>query len=90
MQQGPVPSQNPLNAAASQAMHAARESKSPVMEKLAIGTMILSAVVSTALGVVQVVRMMKHDDEKAEEKAYKRLKAELDQRERVASHGRER
>ena len=88
MQHGPNPHHNPLGDAAQQAMHAARETKSPLMEKLAIGTMIFSAVVSTGLGVVQVVRMMRHDEEKAEEKAYRRLKAELEKQERETHHGR--
>jgi hypothetical protein len=77
----PTP-QNPLSAAARETMAAARETKSPLMEKLAIGTMIGSAVVSTGLGVVQVVRMVNHDREKAEGKAYQRLKRELDAKER--------
>jgi hypothetical protein len=95
MQPGSIPPPNPLNAAASQAMHAARETRSPLLEKLAIGTMILSAVVSTGLGVLQVARMIKHDrdeeDErlaKAEERALRRLRSELDARERAASQGR--
>ena len=76
MSHAPNPSHNPLNAAANQVMHAARETKSPLMEKLAIGTMVLSAVVSTGLGAVQVMRLISHDKEKAEEKAYQRIRRE--------------
>lgn len=68
-------------------MNAARETKSPLMEKLAMGAMILSAVVSTGLGVVQVVRMWRHDEERAEEKAYRRLKHELDAQAQAREHG---
>ena len=89
MQHGPNPHHNPLDDAANQAMHAAQQAKSPLLEKLAIGTMIFSAVISTGLGVVQVVRMMKHDEEKAEEKAYRRLKAELERQERESRPQRE-
>jgi hypothetical protein len=94
MNHGPNIPHNPLGSAAHQAMNAARETKSPLMEKLAIATMIGSAVISTGLGVVQVVRMINHDREKAEEKAYQRLKRELDAKERhhtpqaVQDHGR--
>ena len=76
MSQGPHPSHNPLNAAASQVMHAAKECKSPVLEKLAIVAMVSSALVSTGLGAVQVMRMISHDKEKAEEKAYQRIRRE--------------
>ena len=88
MQHGSIPPHhNPLNYAAQQAMYAARDAKSPMMEKLAMGAMILSAVVSTGLGVVQVVRMMRHDEERAEEKAYRRLKRELDAQEHTRERG---
>lgn len=83
MHNSPIPPHNPLTAAASQAMHAAREAKSPLLEKLAIGTMVLSAVVSTAVGVIHVARMVRHDDDKADQKAYRQLLAEMQARDRL-------
>jgi hypothetical protein len=88
MTHGPNIPHNPLGAAANQAMHAAREAKSPLMEKFAIGAMVMSAVVSVGLGAVQVARMITHDREKAEEKAYQRLRREREAEEREhTSHG---
>jgi hypothetical protein len=80
---GPQPPHNPLAAAARETMAVARETKSPLLEKLAVGGMILSSVTSTAIGAYSMYRMAKHDEEKAEERAYKRLRAELEMQERA-------
>jgi hypothetical protein len=94
MMHEPGPFHKLLNAAANEAMQAARNSKSPLMEKLAIGAMVFSAVVSTALGAVEVVRMNTHDKERAEEKASQRIKREREVQDRATrpetSHARRR
>jgi hypothetical protein len=71
-------------------MYAARQAKSPLLEKLAIGTMLASAVSTTAIGVIHLAHMNHKDHETQDqlvEKTVKRVLAELNARERAPSRG---
>ena len=59
---------NPLHAAARETMQVARETKSPWFEKVAIITMIASALTTTAIAALQAVHMLKRDLEKDKER----------------------
>jgi len=54
---------NPLHAAARETMQVAREAKSPWFEKVAIFTMIASALTTTAIAALQAVHMLRRDQE---------------------------
>lgn len=58
---GPNPSHNPLHSAARQMQDAAREAKSPLLEKAAIWAMIGSAVATAATALLHTVHMIRRD-----------------------------
>jgi hypothetical protein len=58
---GPTPPHNPLQAAARQMQDAAREAKSPTLEKAAIWAMIGSAAATALTAVLHTVHMMRRD-----------------------------
>lgn len=64
---GPTP-HNPLRDAARETLHAAREVKSPLLERVAIFTMIGSALSTMAFGAVQMWHMVRRDLERDREK----------------------
>jgi hypothetical protein len=57
---GPTP-HHPLTAAARETMAVARETKSPLFERVAIITMIGSALTTTALAALQAIHMLRRD-----------------------------
>jgi hypothetical protein len=63
---------NPLHAAARETMQVARETKSPWFEKVAIITMIASALTTTAIAALQAVHMLRRDLEKDKERERQR------------------
>jgi len=63
---------NPLHAAARETMQVARETKSPWFEKVAIVTMIASALTTTAIAALQAVHMLRRDLEKDKERERQR------------------
>ena len=58
---GPSPHHNPLQDAARQMQDAAREAKSPLLEKAAIWAMIGSAVATAATAILHTVHMIRRD-----------------------------
>jgi hypothetical protein len=58
---GPTPHHNPLQAAARQMQDAAREAKSPLLERAAIWAMIGSAVATAATAILHTVHMIRRD-----------------------------
>lgn len=69
---GQPPPHNPLHAAARETMQVARETKSPWFEKVAIFTMIASALTTTAIAALQAVHMLRRDLEKDKERERQR------------------
>jgi hypothetical protein len=59
---------NPLHAAARETMQVARETKSPWFEKVAIFTMIASALTTTAIAALQAMHMLRRDLDKERER----------------------
>src|SRR5262249_54007354 len=58
---GPSSNHNPLHAAAKQAQAVARETKSPWFEKVAIWTMVASALTAAVTGMVQAWHLIRRD-----------------------------
>jgi len=63
---------NPLHTAARETMQVARETKSPWFEKVAIVTMIASALTTTAIAALQAMHMLRRDLEKDKERQRQR------------------
>jgi hypothetical protein len=73
---GPTP-HYPLTAAARENLHVAREAKSPWFERVAIITMIGSALTTTALAALQAIHMIRRDlkEDRRERERERRLEA---------------
>src|SRR5579875_800911 len=61
MHHGPNPPHNPLHSAARQMQDAAREAKSPLLEKVAIWAMVGSAVATAATAILHTLHMIRRD-----------------------------
>ena len=69
---GPTPPHNPLAQAAKEMSAVARETKSPLFERVATVTLITSALATTALAGMQAWHMLRRDLEKDRERQRER------------------